>query len=219
MTPPAWLRHQGERPVLPGELVALAFVRFDADHFHAGVLYADLDERHHLLHLAFHHRLERTTGFAEYVFVVPALDPEVAKNIAAMCERVWKVHQQIGVPYGLRYSGGTFDTQGKLQLASDEVGLTCSTFPLAVFAAAGFRLVDPASWPEREDDHRKQEELLALLQKHGASDEHVSQARQQVGSKRIRPEEVAGAGSAATFPCTFAVAGLAGEHIRRTLEA
>jgi len=215
VTDPAWLRRQQAVPFAPEDLIAVAVVH--DEHWHAGLLYADDHDEVHLLHLAFHHRLRRDQGFEPYAFVVPALDLEVKQNVAAMCERVWTRNRTRGLAYGLRFNATTFDATGQVRYGPDEAGLTCATFPLAVFASAGRALVDLTTWETRADDRAAHETLLALLRRYCGDQKHLAAVEKQVGCHRVRPEEAAGTCSAPDLPCSFDLARAAGEQIRTAL--
>jgi len=213
MTEPTWLRRQADAPFEASDAVAVAVVH--NEHWHAGLVYADEDDKLHLLHLAFHFRLRRDREFGSYAFVVPELDLEVKQNIAAMCERVWKRYHREGLPYGFRFDATRFDASGEITWGNDEVGLTCATLPLAVFASVGRPLVDLTTWRTRDDDRAVHEALLALLREHCPNaKQHLAAVEKQVGCTRVRPEESAGACSADELPCTCELAAAAGDSIR-----
>ncbi len=216
MTNPIWLRRQHVAPFVADDMVAVAVSHMD--HWHAGLLYADSKGVAHLLHLAFHHRLINDQDFDTYAFVVPPLDPEARANVSAMCERIWRRNRTRGLPYGFRFDATRFDGSGEMRLGSDEVGLTCATLPLAVFASVGRPLVDMRTWEGRADDREAQAALLELLRRHCRdAGDHLATVANQVGCVRVRPQEAAGACSTERLPCVFSVACAAGEAIRVAL--
>lgn len=119
-----------------------------------------------------------------------------------MCRRVWMRHKQRGLRYGFRYDRSRFESTGELRLGSDEVGLTCATFLLAVFRSVGVELLRLDEWPERAEDEKRWTALLAMLESQGVDAAHLKALRGQTNARRYRPDEVA-AGSSVTPPCGF----------------
>jgi hypothetical protein len=106
------------------------------------------------------------------------------------------------IPYGLAYDGGKFRADGRMELASGELGLTCATFVLAVLAGAGLTLLDLATWDQRDDKRRADDDawhasIVAFLKKtktdDDITDEHIAGVESEKNCARYRPEEVAGA--------------------------
>jgi hypothetical protein len=124
--------------------------------------------------------------------------------VAALCRRIWRKNAGGGIPYAFSEPGGAFDaTTGELLLGPSRFGLTCASFVLAVFHAAGLQLVDHASWPrDRLGDRQWQQQVVTRMQ--GRADtEHVEHVRGEIGAVRYRPEEVAAAVAIAPSAAKF----------------
>ena len=78
-------------------------------------------------------------------------------------------------------------------LGPSQFGLTCASFVLAVFPAAGLALADYATWPsDRPGDRQWQEKIIQSLE--GRADQtHLEHPHNEIGAVRYRPEEVAAA--------------------------
>src|SRR5262249_13248853 len=97
--------------------------------------------------------------------VMPAIEPDRARAIAAFWEFIASRNETIG--YALRHDPhALFDPQtGRLTMPTG-VGLSCSTFVLVLFRSVRFPLVDTAGWPvSRPGDREFQEMLLEVLDK------------------------------------------------------
>jgi hypothetical protein len=80
--------------------------------------------------------------------------------------------------------------------------LTCASFVLAVFDAAGLRLAEYSSWPEqRAGDAEWQQFIMKQLEESGAGAEHMALVRKEMGAIRYRPEDAAD-----QLPCPFSIA-------------
>jgi hypothetical protein len=170
--------------------------------WHAGVLHRKRREPPRKTHLAFHARLMDEAPSADDAWIEPALRPELARQVAALCRMIVAQHPKGEVPYGLRFAATEFTDQGELLLGPTEHGLTCATFILAVFRRVGAALVDLASWRSRADDEGWQREIVALLERHAAK-AHADAVRAEIGCVRFHPTEVAAACSRPTLPVGF----------------
>lgn len=163
---------------------------------HAGVLYRS-KAGVFLLELATHRTLRVLPASAKglpLVWTEPNLPEERARMIISKCNLVLKRHGQNAIPYGFRFERSSFDPSGSLRLGPKEIGLTCSTIVLAVFASERVQLVDPTSWPSPDEaDKRDRERLIVSVA--GRDPEHAQRLRMDVDAPRIRPEEVVAAGA------------------------
>ena len=75
---------------------------------------------------------------------------------------------------------------------------------MAALRTYRFRLLDPATWPERPEDREWEEAILNLLAEYATAD-HVEAVRSSVGAKRLRPDEVVGAATLSDdyWPASF----------------
>jgi hypothetical protein len=118
-----------------------------------------------------------------------------AKAVAVVCNSVWKRNEKGLIPYALSQPNDFFDpTTGELLLGPNKVGLTCTTFVLAIFKACNINLVDFSSWEIRQDDEEWKSFILEQLQsevdKGRATQEHIQAVRADMSGARFRPAEV-----------------------------
>lgn len=203
----------------PSALGPLGVLVHHPDPDHCGVLFTS-GGKAEFLHLASHKVLLRqdvpSRSTLRYAWVAPPLARERCLAVAALCRRIWKRHEEHGLPYGLRYDATTFTQTGELRLGHDEVGLTCATFVLAVFRSGGIELLRCAEWVERPDDIDRQRALVAMLRDDpSVPPSHVDAIDREVRSLRYRPTEVAAACEVLTLPCSFADATRGAESIVR----
>jgi hypothetical protein len=127
---------------------------------------------------------------------------------------LWRKNQRGGIPYAFSSPDQSFDpATGDYLLGPSRFGLTCASFVLAVFQAAGLSLADYATWPaDRPGDRQWQEKIVQLLEGR-ADQDHVEHVRREVGAVRYRPEEVAAAMALAPPPATFQQAEELGRQI------
>jgi len=190
---------------LPGTSAPVAAVAVIPDNRgHTGIVYSDEAEESWLLHLAFHHQLQRDLldGTCGWILSGASIPKERLEHVAAMCARVWQRYEVGGLPYGFRYVASRFNEEGVFVLGADERGLTCATFVLAVYRAVGLELLKLDEWPQREEDQERFEALMRLLARRCSDVLHVEAVRKQTRAIRYRPLEVAG-GSGCALPATF----------------
>jgi hypothetical protein len=138
--------------------------------------------------------------------------------VAAVCRKVWRANGRY-VPYAFSPPNDCFDSvTWEFIFGPTRLGLTCSTFVLAVFHTARLPLVDYSSWPvNRPGDSEWQQRIVSLL-KGRAPEAHVEAVSREVGSARFRPEEVAGAATVNPLPASFELAAERGEQILELLQ-
>jgi hypothetical protein len=198
--------HDGSFSARGGPLAAVVLCRTPHGNLHAGLLFKVHGEPH-VLHLGWEDQLRNHWDLGG-LWTAPEVQPEHLFVLARMCRMVWRrFESERKLPYALGYMGTTFDSDGRLVLASGARGVTCATFILAVLGSVGIELVDEPTWPVREDEDRAFIEsvrgfatpsLLAVLE------DEVDQ-----GVRRIRPDEVMAAcrlDLPARFPDTRALA-------------
>lgn len=152
-----------------------------------------------------------------YHFVEPSLEDEEVNDVTAMCRLIHYRHNsgdpsdRYRIPYAFRLGNTTrINNQNGEMMLGDGLGLTCSTFVLAVFESVRVPLVDFNGWQRRDDDDRRHAKLLDDMRngvlKHNippAPPEHVAAVEAQLPCIRVRPEEVAGAGMIEELPGAF----------------
>ena len=119
------------------------------------------------------------------------------------------------MPYGLAFYQSKFRETGAFQNETPAVvGISCSTFILAVFNTMGVMLLNEESWPVRKDDDMKWYESLPQTLKDTAP---FLKGEVEAGVRRIRPEEVLGA-CACKVPAHFDACRAHGEQLVTVLD-
>jgi hypothetical protein len=188
---------------------------------HVGLIYRDEDGRTvYYIHLRWHHQLERTRpDSVRYpVWVEPELPPGRAVIVAELCKLIFDLNAEQEIPYSFGSPDGVFDPTGHLRLGPKRLGLTCATFVLAVFDAAGNPLIDYSQWPQRPEDREWCEYVIGELERSNAEASHVTALRADGISVRYKPLEVAGSASCEPLPTTFLEAQLGASTILEILE-
>lgn len=181
-------------------------------HTHAGVLYQHAEDgavRH--LHLAWHHRLYDESGLPEGGgWIEPTLPAHVLDNVAFVAGLVAKRAEHGTVPYGLALARAHLDDNGGVVL-DGELGLTCATFVMIVFARVGVILLDRITWDtlpdaaRRREDETHQKLLVAHLRRTPGARDHADRVANEVGCTRFRAEEVAAATALSPIPVSYAL--------------
>jgi hypothetical protein len=199
--------------------VSIAICQPGADQRHLGIIHRS-SRTLMMLHLAGHHQLQNDPPSGDLLCIEPNIPPERMRQIAAYCRSVWRENQNGRVPYGFSPPSDFLDEHtGQMLLGPTRHGLTCATFVLAVFHGTGFPLVRYSKWPVgRLGDNEWQLKIVNVLERRGASPEHVKAMRSEIGTARFRPEEVAGAGTSTVLPASFQLAALRGRQIVHRLE-
>lgn len=212
---------QQERPVSEVEFAAIAIRSITPTQRHIGVLHCRGDSSPTLmLHLAWHQDVRNHEPGNDYLWIAPAIPARRLRQVAARCRQLWRANRR-GIPYAFSPPNACFDERtGEYLFGPTQHGLTCASFVLAVFQVAGLRLVDEDSWPtSRAGDREWQESILGALENSSppASQEHLEAVRSELGSVRIRPEEVAGSGTVSPLPASFRIAEERATQILRRL--
>ena len=202
---------------------AVAIRTVDPGQRHVGVLHRDVgSDEVLLLHLAWHHDLRNQSPGKSYFWIDIPLPTRRLRQVAAICRKVWRSNGR-AVPYAFSPPNDCFDQlTGRFLIGPSRFGLTCATFVLAVFEAAGLPLVQYETWPiHRAGDREWQEHVVRQLQESNppASAEHIVAVQGQIGGERFRPEEVAAAASVEELPVAFPTANGLSEELLRRLNA
>lgn len=204
--------------------VSIAIAATDESNNHIGILHVH-SEIEYLLHLRWHRHLDnvpesepRFSAF-DYFHVNLSVNASRLVQVAAKCRLIWKANQKGTIPYGFSDPFDAFEpTKGDYLFGPTRHGLTCSSFVIAVFHSAGLKLILPSTWPRsRSDDEARQHELVRDLEKYGAESQHVEAVRNEIGSVRYRPEDVAGAAMSKVFPAKFDFASERGTEINKAI--
>jgi hypothetical protein len=206
-----------ERPFTEIRFAAIALTAVTADQRHIGILHQDPESKEvRLLHLAWHHDLRHSQPKPNYLWVDPAISPLRLRQVAALYRKVWRSNHK-AIPYAFSPPNDCFDSRtGQFLFSPTRHGLTCTSFVLAVFHAAGIQLADYTSWPMgRDEDRAWQVWVVGQLENSDppAPTDHIQAVKQEIGAVRFRPEEVAGAATVSPLPATFALASERAEQI------
>lgn len=181
------------------------------DGFHVGLLHRRGDEPVRVLHLAWHHHLRHEEADNRWGWVVPALEEERLRQVGAFARLVASRHADGKVPYALAYPSAPYFSQtGHTASSVGNLGLTCATFVLELFARHHVNLLERATWESRSadrvaEDIAAQHKLVELLRREVSPEaqRHAEAVEAQVGCTRFRPEEVAASCADATHPVPF----------------
>jgi hypothetical protein len=198
--------------------LAIRIMRVSSGGTHAGLLYRFQGELF-LLDLRWHENfgVEKVGvgGRATPLYcVIPNFLPEEMNDATTTCELIVdRKFRGLGpqrLPYGFGMPQNAQVTDEGELIWGGGVGLTCSTFVLAVFEAAAIPFVDLSDWVRRPEDDERHRLLLKWMEEgipkydvHPAPRDHVEKVRRELPCIRVRPEEVAAAGAATELPAGF----------------
>lgn len=175
------------------------------------------------MHLAWHFQLENEAVPPDYFthWIQPCFPAQRLRQAAAYFRRVWTANGHNRIPYGFSPPNDSLDVgSGAFLIGPPRFGLTCASFVLAAFHGARLPLVEYDTWPvERDGDHTWQLQIVEMLERHGASAEHIENIRSQIGLVRFRPEDVAAGAALVPPPADFAAASALGESILERLKS
>lgn len=198
--------------------------RLPSSWVHIGFLYrTETSGGSYVLDLSGHRKLKHEPPRSGHLCVICKIEAVRLPAIAAFARRLWRKNKNHGIPYAFSSPEQEwFSPDGQLQLGPDRLGLTCSNFVLALFRAAGFSLVRLETWESRAEDRQWQESVLAewgpdIAEARQATQEHFAQVREEIGTVRCRPVEVAAAALAEDLPCNFQMAIQLAEEIEKQL--
>jgi hypothetical protein len=178
--------------------VAIALLERTKGQRHTGIFFRVVESDDlELLHLAWHCVLQRDpTPASDYLKVAPSINHLRLRQVAALCDDIASANEKEQIPYSFGSPIEAFDPDTKkFLIGPTHTGLTCASFVLAVFEAAGLPLVAASGWPppDKEDIRWQASVLDSLRNKSTATQEHIKAVEQEVGtSVRYRPEQVAG---------------------------
>lgn len=177
--------------------VSVSLERTGPCNLHAGIIYRQADDKLRRLHFGWHRQLYNFE-YEKMACAIPPLDEADAMWMSAFCGKIARHASSNNIPYNLKYDEDVaFDPEtGGVIFGVNSSGLGCATFVLAVFRSGGNRLVDVTDWPEANvDDKAVQQGFVNALLKSSDPDKLAQGERikGEVGTKRIRPDHVAGA--------------------------
>ena len=206
--------------------VAIGYSDTEGDQIHCGILYKHQGNTF-LLHLAWHNILlnnQECDWFFQRcpdLFFVPLLSElpiEKLKVLSSTCKLIHDRHHEEGIPYGIRFGKQKFTPEGLLDWGKGKTcGLTCATFVMAVFRAAGINLAHTKFWWSRLSDRRWHGKIMADLsdtsKTRNISAEHLQNVEKEKWCSRFRPEEVAAMTTKKKLPSNFFHASISGAYI------
>lgn len=171
----------------------------------------------YIAHLCWHLELRNEVAKPwKYAFWIdPRLDTDTAEQVAAQCRKAGRTKVGIKFPYANSAPQGFFDRNLEFVYGATRLGLTCSSFVLAVCNSVGIDLVDYDDWPIRTGDIVFQERIIRAM---GMSPDHAKAIRdEKTKTPRYKPLEVAGAATAGSYPVRFRKAGRHGRKLRKLI--
>ncbi len=181
---------------------------------HCGFIRVEPDTTGYLLHLRDQVNLRDERARNGIVCIIVSVSPIRAEAIAQRAQAIATADKSRGIRFGLSSPDQDwFHAEGHAIYGNDHLGLTCSHFVLAFFRDVGLPLVQYETWPERAEDIEWQERFCRHALSGEAEQDKTALVRQEamekeIGSKRVRPLEVAGAAlaEARDLPVEFSVA-------------
>lgn len=181
------------------EQVAVAVSHSQLGGGHIGLAFFTAGRIPSVLHLAWHRDL-RIEGVPDelgacWAACVLPIPPKAAKQVVAYVRTVAARKAQID--YGIDFIGamGSFTPQGAYRPPRGSTGLTCASFVLEVLRGASVVLVREETWMNLPANDQWAEEVCEMLMRTGASPDHIVAVKSSANGLRLRPFEVAGAGT------------------------
>ena len=187
---------------------------------HAGIVAFDRRRQsYRFIHLAWEDDLKDAPFHPSRGFLVnPDIEIERGQVIAAYCR---KVHDRNRgrLPYSFSQPAGIFDKRtGNFLRRRTRLGLTCSSFVLAIFDACGVPLVSFISWPRNvKSDIDRQKEYIQALKDQGVDSDTIAERSKEIGNPRVAPGEAAALAALSPYPNTFSQLYSKGGAILRSL--
>jgi hypothetical protein len=192
---------------------------------HVGILYR-MDRTVRFIDFTGPHSLRWGRFRGGYHWGEPAIDAEMAENIACLCDVLGKRYgnKRSSFRYAVRWTGTClFSLDGQLNSQGGDTGFTCATFILAVFASFGAPLVHWEQWLPRSTDAAAFDEMRSVIEQYPLEpeelDTQLKQFEAQRGCARIRPSELTAAAIWHTVPIGFDIAEPLGERIIQHIAA
>jgi hypothetical protein len=203
---------QTDRFHRPSDPALAIFIMRTDDGSHTGILFR-LQGSLIIQDLLWHERFRSELCRRLPHFVIMRLEPEQEHDVRMVCRLIHERQnsrdpaKEYRIPYAFKYSNknGINRATGEVQLV-DGLGMSCSTFVLAVFQSVGITLVNIETWQERPGDLARHEGLLNKMRSGEYGEvppDHITLVEQEKNCMRVRPEEVAATGLYDDFPTTF----------------
>lgn len=173
-------------------LPSIVLMKAFENQYHTGLLYKDHDGNK-ILHLAWHRNMQSISPTDEYIWTEIQAEPLTSRQISAACRLIWKEERKSSIPYGFGSPIFVFDSRTGEYIVKDiNIGLTCSSFVLAILSFIGFDLIDYNSWPTDYKEAKEwQVKMISLLSQSPRKEkEHIDILEKQVGNTRYLPQQV-----------------------------
>lgn len=218
-----------EKPATLIPYTAIAIKNVYEEQNHIGIFFRDPEKNEiKFIHLAWHCDLRIDKLNERYGWIIPKLHTNTilhtakARYISTRCKIIEKLYKDPGLNYGLEY-GLRFNRQD-LSLTGTSLGFTCATFVLAILELAQVTLLDLTTWEVIDDDEKWQEFILQGLtttraraiskgEEPKVTSEYLEKVKNEFGSFRYRPEQVAAACFYNKLPVCFNEAYKAGRRL------
>jgi hypothetical protein len=201
------LRRSGEGIVVEAAC-AVVLVRVAETQFHLG-LRRGSESHEPVLHLAWHRRLrdqalnqiiKNKQRILPSAVIALSLDPSINEALQVLAGRVTaRYANNASIAYGSGEVTATFERETG-ELMEPDAAFTCATFVLAMLRSVGVSIIDCERWraPTEEDRQWQRETGKRLLewiaeQYHGDLPRAKERIENDLGSRRYRPTDVAGA--------------------------
>ncbi len=199
--------------------IAIAVCTSDGRNMHVGIAYCveDNNEQMHLIHLAWHCKLEVEIAFdpisSGYLCLVPRLPQSMMEAVASRCRSTARHKPKLR--YGFLAQQDAYIDKDGHYFVRDDRGQNCSSFVILLFRSVQVTLVQAETWPNRPDDEDRYRELLFQLREYvrikyvndpeerHIHEEFVRKIAPDVTAIRIRPEETAGSCLSDSLPVAF----------------
>jgi hypothetical protein len=228
-------------------MAAVVVSRTRHGNLHAGIAHRVSSREVCILHLAWdcdlkNERFDSDTvseavraAFRCPAFVIPEVDDDAELElVAGLCRRVYNAIENQSITFCIGYppdNAAFINDQGVFRVTDSRLGLTCAGLVIKIFNKAKIALVKVDDWPARSQDILIQESLIGFMEQQlvfarecglvtTMTQAKIDFNKQQVGTPRVAPEEVAGAclEPRTEMPVGFAVCERRGREIVEILD-
>lgn len=187
---------------------ALAIAKTGPYQDHLAILYRDECDDIWIMHLGWHNRLYTDVFCFIYQWAPTNRPRPILKFLSHLCDKIRK--NKPVIPYGLDRTGIQIDKQtGSVNPSKVGKGLTCATFPLALFDAYKIKLLAEDEWP-KDANAPWQQYIYDMMcdEKTDVPVDHREALKSDIGgARRFTPAEVIGASTRNRWPIGFKEAG------------
>lgn len=206
-----------KRPISQIKLVAVGLY---SDTNHIGILHRPegLSNEPFFLHLGDHCKLANEKIPSKVAaWIDPDIHPMLLPHLARWCKYINELHGSGTMPYGFSSPEAFFDADGGI--VEGKVGLTCSTFVLAIFHQVGIKLIDYADWPKLSfEDKSERKRMTKTIE--AKDNSHALKLETDATESRYSPLQVAGAAAedADRRPVKHSSANFLGNKIKKLIK-